>query len=237
MERIAKILYLEQNMSLYKVYFPIFEDMGYFIQHVTDIYHAMNIYETQFWDLVLIHYDPILENNQNIFIKNIRKKGDYIPIIAISFIDCWNMLYQGLDDYFIIGSDMNVIKARIDKAIERHNKQLPQIKDHNFLLSTHTTFNKYIRLLTIHDKPVKLKTTENQLLWIFCLNINKLVYTKDICENIWGIHNEGKEAALMRYIHFLRKLLIDDNTISILNEYGKGYKLVNVGLSDEKYYS
>lgn len=232
MEKVYKILYLEQSMYLYEVYSKMFESMGYFVQHVIDEHRVMDIYRTQPWDLVLINYDSILQTNQCNFVKVIRKQGDRTPVIAMSSTDCCSILYQGIDDYFVIGCDMNVIKARINKALERHVKQFPQIKSNKFFLSTNTSFDKYVRLLFIRDKTIKLKTMENQLLWLFCLNINRLIYTKDICESIWGVHNKVKEASLMRYIHFLRKLLIEDESISILNEFGKGYKLVNSDLTD-----
>ena len=96
-----------------------------------------------------------------------------------------------------------------------------------FHLSPSTTFNKNNRLLVISGKKEELKGMEAKILWLFCLRINEVISTVEMCENLWNLYSTDKEKALTRYVCLLNKKLKADKTLAIQNEFATGYKLVN----------
>ena len=136
-------------------------------------------------------------------------------------------LDSGADDYLVKGCSVDDVKARLDKAIARTKRLNTEKEQGLFRVSPDTTFNKNNRLLTISGKREELKSMESNILWLFCLRINEVIPTVEMCETLWGVDTTDKEKALTRYVCLLNKKLKADKSIAIQNEFARGYKLVN----------
>ncbi len=124
-------------------------------------------------------------------------------------------------------SQLDEVKARIDKAIARVQKSVMKKNNGLFYISPFVTFNKSTRQLTIKGKKEELKSMESRILWLFCIRINETVTYTEMCENLWGFHSTDKEKSLTRYICLLNKKLTSIPTVYIQNDFGIGYKLVS----------
>lgn len=226
MEEKIKILYAEDNATAAMIYTEILEEAGFDLTIAKDGNEAWQKYEAGTWDLLLLDMDLPGKDGHEL-IRLVREKGDQLPIVILSSVNHNHALYEGADDYLVKGCSVDDVKARLDKAIARTHRLNKEKEQGLFHLSPSTTFNKNNRLLVISGKKEELKGMEAKILWLFCLRINEVISTVEMCENLWNLYTTDKEKALTRYVCLLNKKLKADKTLSIQNEFATGYKLVN----------
>lgn len=226
MEEKIKILYAEDNATAALIYTEILEEAGFDLTIAKDGNEAWQKYEAGTWDLLLLDMDLPGKDGHEL-IRLVREKGDQLPIVILSSVNHNHALYEGADDYLVKGCSVDDVKARLDKAIARTHRLNKEKEQGLFHLSPSTTFNKNNRLLVISGKKEELKGMEAKILWLFCLRINEVISTVEMCENLWNLYTTDKEKALTRYVCLLNKKLKADKTLAIQNEFATGYKLVN----------
>ncbi|WP_018336552.1 response regulator transcription factor [Butyricimonas synergistica] len=226
MEEKIKILYAEDNTTAAMIYTEILEEAGFDLTIAKDGNEAWQKYEAGTWDLLLLDMDLPGKDGHEL-IRLVREKGDQLPIVILSSVNHNHALYEGADDYLVKGCSVDDVKARLDKAIARTHRLNKEKEQGLFHLSPSTTFNKNNRLLVISGKKEELKGMEAKILWLFCLRINEVISTVEMCENLWNLYSTDKEKALTRYVCLLNKKLKADKTLAIQNEFATGYKLVN----------
>ncbi|MBC5620431.1 MULTISPECIES: response regulator transcription factor [Butyricimonas] len=226
MEEKIKILYAEDNATAAAVYTEILEEAGFSVKVAPEGNEAWRLYETGKWDLLLLDMDLPGKDGHEL-IRLVRETGDQVPIVILSSANHNHALYEGADDYLVKGCSVDEVRARMDKAIARTRRLNKEQEQGLFHLSPTTTFNKNNRLLVISGKKEELKGMEAKILWLFCLRINEVISTVEMCETLWNIYSTDKEKSLTRYVCLLNKKLKADKTIAIQNEFATGYKLVN----------
>ena len=226
MEEKIKILYAEDNATAAAVYTEILEEAGFSVKVAPEGNEAWRLYETGKWDLLLLDMDLPGKDGHEL-IRLVRETGDQVPIVILSSANHNHALYEGADDYLVKGCSVDEVRARVDKAIARTRRLNKEQEQGLFHLSPTTTFNKNNRPLVISGKKEELKGMEAKILWLFCLRINEVISTVEMCETLWNIYSTDKEKSLTRYVCLLNKKLKADKTIAIQNEFATGYKLVN----------
>ena len=83
------------------------------------------------------------------------------------------------------------------------------------------------RLLTFKGESKKLTTKENDLLMLFAANANEIMDRKYALKTIWKDDNYFNARSMDVYICKLRKLLLPDPDVFIINIHGKGYRLIS----------
>ena len=202
MEEKINILYAEDNTTAAMIYTEILEEAGYTVTLAKEGNKAWQLYETGTWDLLLLDMDLPGKDGHEL-IRLVREKGDQVPIVILSSVNHNHALYEGADDYLVKGCSVDDVKARLDKAIARTKR------------------------LNTEKEREELKGMESNILWLFCLRINEVIPTVEMCETLWGVYTTDKEKALTRYVCLLNKKLKADKSIAIQNEFARGYKLVN----------
>ena len=76
-----------------------------------------------------------------------------------------------------------------------------------------------------HKAISKEKKKENELLKLFCLNLNKRVDRNSALIKIWGDDSYYNARSMDVYIAKLRKYLEIDKKIKIINIHGEGFRL------------
>ena len=71
-----------------------------------------------------------------------------------------------------------------------------------------------------------LSTRENELLLMFCQNMNTLVERNYILMSLWGEDTYFNARSLSVYVNHLRKYLGENSPVRIMSVHGKGYKMV-----------
>lgn len=88
------------------------------------------------------------------------------------------------------------------------------------------TFDTHRQMLFINNKERKLTTKECALLHLLCTHANHIVDRKTALITIWRDESYFSARSMDVYVSKVRKILQDDDSLSIINIHGQGYKLV-----------
>ena len=163
--------------------------------------------------------------------KEIREKNDEVPIFFLTAKhlkeDVLRGFKIGADDYMTKPFDSEVLLAKIKATLNRKKKNL--VPDNDIFEFTFSNFklNSKLRILTYRNGlEIKLSPKENQLLRLLVIHINDLLPRQTALNIIWRDDNYFTSRSMDVYIAKLRKYLIKDKKVQILNIHGEGFRLV-----------
>ena len=162
--------------------------------------------------------------------RDIRKVNQDIPIIFLTaksqkdnIIKAFNL---GADDYLTKPFSIEELIARIKAIMKRIPKKIDNILTDKFKLSTYQFIHNQNLLIDNQNREYKLTTKENELLKLFCENVNKKVNRNTALIKIWGDDSYYNARSMDVYIAKLRKYLKSDPKIEIKTIHGHGFKLL-----------
>lgn len=156
------------------------------------------------------------------------------PSVPLFFLSARNMKQDiikgyklGADDYITKPFDSEVLLLKVQAILKRNIDimEVPITTFSDFRLGQFL-FNSKLRLLTISDQTIKLSPKENALLQLLCENINDLLTREHALKRIWGSDTYFNGRSMDVYIAKLRKCLLLDPSLSIINVHGNGFRLV-----------
>ena len=185
------------------------------------------------WELIAKrHYDMVLTNitmphiNGYELLKLIRSAFATLPGVFLSEKkdkDSIIRAYElGCDDYILKPYSIDVLVYQIEAILRRC--QYSENKNQTYFELGSLHFDSVRQTLGEHH----LSTRENELLLMFCQNLNNLVERNYILMSLWGEDTYFNARSLSVYVNHLRNYLGEDSTIKILSVHGKGYKMVEM---------
>jgi two-component system response regulator TrcR len=168
-------------------------------------------------------------------VEDIRKVDKLIPIIFLTAKtqtpDVIKGFETGADDYMKKPFSMEELILRLKSLNRRSNLQEPANSSSPSVTANNKVGNFYFdhhRLeLMDNGKAVSLSQREADLLKLLIDNKNQLLDRKTALLKIWGDDNPFNARSMDVYITRLRKYLLSDTTVQILNIRGFGYKLID----------
>ena len=163
--------------------------------------------------------------------KEIREKNDEVPIFFLTAKHLKEDVLKGFkiggDDYMTKPFDSEVLLAKIKATLNRNKKSFTPDNDIFEFDFSDFNFNSKLRILTYKDgKDIKLSPKESQLLRLLVLHINDLLPRETALNKIWRDDNYFTSRSMDVYIAKLRKYLVRDKKVQILNIHGEGFRLV-----------
>jgi DNA-binding response OmpR family regulator len=160
-------------------------------------------------------------------VRKIRATDKITPILFLtarsSLEDLITGFELGANDYlrkpFKMQELIIRVKALLNRAIS--NKNLPTAFDIGDY-----SFDSVAQTLVHENKTEELSHFENEILKRLCANINCVVDIQNLILDLWYDDCLYNRNSLHGYIYKLRKLLIEDKRVQIINIRGIGYKLV-----------
>ena len=163
--------------------------------------------------------------------KEIREKNDEVPIFFLTAKhlkeDVLKGFKIGADDYMTKPFDSEVLLAKIKATLNRKKRIL--VPDNDIFEFTFSNFklNSKLRILTYRNvSEIKLSPKENQLLRLLVIHANDLLPRETALNIIWRDDNYFTSRSMDVYIAKLRKYLMKDKRVQILNIHGEGFRLV-----------
>ena len=213
-----KILVVEDEKPLCDLIDQNLSASGYQCRTVQDGLEALNIIESEPFDLILL--DIMLPGADGYDIMEyIRPMG--IPVIFITakheVRDRVKGLKLGADDYLVKPFDVVELVARVEAVLRRYNKT-----DQN-LTAGDVSVDVEAHRVTKAGKPVELTNKEFGLLVLFIRNKNVALFRETLYEKVWEGEYFGDSRTLDLHVQRLRRKLGWEH--SLVAVYKVGYRL------------
>lgn len=225
----AKILLVEDDTNLGQVLKNYLELHDYVVELCRDGILGLAAFRRESFDLCLL--DVMMPNMDGFTLgEEIRNADPDVPLFFLSARsmkeDVINGYKLGADDYITKPFDSEVLLLKI-KAILKRNQDL-QEKTPAFIEFEFGKFkfNSKLRILSIGDKEFTLSPKENALLQMLCEYKNDLLPRDQALKRIWGSDTYFNGRSMDVYIAKLRKYLSEDESVSIVNIHGNGFRLL-----------
>jgi DNA-binding response OmpR family regulator len=162
--------------------------------------------------------------------KEIRLLNEAIPVIFLTAKnqkeDVLEGFISGADDYITKPFSMEELLYRIKAILRRSMGTSSLVKKEDSYNIGNYSFNPLKQLLIYNEKTTKLTTKESELLDLLCRHGNEILERNFALKTIWIDDNYFNARSMDVYITRLRKYLVKDPSVKILNVHGKGYKLI-----------
>lgn len=220
------ILYVEDDETLSFVTKDNLELNGYEVTHAKDGKEAVQLFKKDKFDLCLV--DVMLPEMDGYMVaQEIRSRHSEIPIIFLTAKslkeDKIHGLKIGADDYITKPFSIEELILKIKVFLKRKyivgSQELPILKVGQYTLD-HDNLK-----LSLGDSEEKMTKKEADLLKLLIQNKNKIVARSTILERLWGENDYFMGRSMDVFISRLRKYLRSDESISIENIHGVGFRL------------
>ncbi|MAR16234.1 MAG: DNA-binding response regulator [Flammeovirgaceae bacterium] len=224
-----KILIVEDDPNLGKILFEYLDAKNFDISLAIDGEEGLEKFLNNTWDLLLL--DVMMPKKDGFSLaKDIRKVDQDIPIIFLTAKSQKDNIIKafklGADDYLTKPFSIEELLVRIEAILKRvPEKDMKELSD-EFNLGSYTYIHNQNLLIDKDKKKFSLTTKENELLKLFCLNINNKVERNAALIKIWGDDSYYNARSMDVYIAKLRKYLKSDPNIEIKTIHGHGFKLL-----------
>ena len=224
-----KILIVEDDPNLGKILFEYLDAKNFDISLAIDGEEGLEKFLNNTWDLLLL--DVMMPKKDGFSLaKDIRKVDQDIPIIFLTAKSQKDNIIKafklGADDYLTKPFSIEELLVRIEAILKRvPEKDLKELSD-EINLGSYTYIHNQNLLIDKDKKKFSLTTKENELLKLFCLNINNKVERNAALIKIWGDDSYYNARSMDVYIAKLRKYLKSDPNIEIKTIHGHGFKLL-----------
>ena len=220
------ILYVEDDETLSFVTKDNLELNGYQVTHASDGKEAVRLFKKDLFDLCLL--DVMLPEMDGYAVaEEIRSRHSEIPIIFLTAKslkeDKIHGLKIGADDYitkpFSIEELILKIKIFLKRKYVTGSQELSVLKVGSFTLD-HDNLK-----LSNGEEASQMTKKEADLLKLLITNKNKIVERSTILERLWGENDYFMGRSMDVFISRLRKYLKGDESITIENIHGVGFRL------------
>lgn len=226
----VRVLLVEDELSLALLVKDNLEDQGYAVDHVTDGQLAIEQFQKDTPDIIILDVMMPKVNGYDVS-KAIRAINRSVPIIfltaKVQVKDVVKGFESGGNDYIRKPFSIQELLVRM-KVVLSDNQLLDKDirpKDEVFRLGRFT-FDSRKFTLANSTNTMNLTAKESHLLHALCNHKNMLVTKESLLLSVWGDDSFFNSRSLDVFISRLRKYLKEEENLSILNIRGVGYKLV-----------
>lgn len=221
-----KILLAEDEPALGQIVKESLETRGFSVILVENGELAFKAYQTE--KPVLLVLDVMMPKKDGFTLaKEIRQLDEMIPII---FLTAKSQTADVIEGFSIGGNDYLKKPFSMEELIVRINNLLNRNKAQQQSDLIH--IGKYLfdfpkQILHYPDtKKIQLTHREAHLLFYLASNKNKVVERSLILNKLWGTDDFFTARSMDVFISKLRKKLVEDADLQIVNVRGFGYKLI-----------
>tara|TARA_B110000977_G_scaffold175607_1_gene230467 strand:- start:923 stop:1609 length:687 start_codon:yes stop_codon:yes gene_type:complete len=222
----AKILYVEDDLSLSFVTQDQLEKRGYEVFSCENGLDALTLFKKEILDLCI--FDVMLPKMDGFELASkIRETNKQIPIMFLTARSMQEDKLEGLtiggDDYITKPFNIEELALKIEIFLKRKlvNKPIEEFYEIGLF---HLDVKEQLLKFGTDEKKLTLK--ETKLLSLLVQKVNTITKRENILVTLWGKDDYFLGRSLDVFISRLRKFLRRDPAIQIENIRGVGFKLV-----------
>ncbi|MBI2980300.1 MAG: response regulator transcription factor [Chloroflexi bacterium] len=223
----TRVLVVDDELSIIKFLRANLEGKGYEVLAATNGIEALQTFETELPDLVLL--DIMMPKMDGFEVCRRLREWSQTPIIMLSArgdeSDKVKCLDLGADDYITKPFGASELIARV-KAVMRRTERAATTPTQPLFISGDLSINFIQRRVTVAGKEVKLTPTEYTLLQELVLNAGKVLTHTHLLNKVWGPEYREEREYLHVFVRRLRAKLEPNptNPIYIVTVPGVGYQ-------------
>ncbi|KEJ00321.1 heme response regulator HssR [Clostridium botulinum A2B7 92] len=219
-----KILVVEDDSALRKLFCTVLNKNGYKSIEAKDGDSALDVLYREYIDLIIS--DIMMPNMDGYTLtKLIRESNNNVPILMITaketFSDKQEGFRVGTDDYMVKPIDVNEMILRVGALLRRS-----QIINERRIVIGETTFLYDFLSVKYNNKELVLPQKEFYLIYKLVSTPNKIFTRQQLMDEIWGIESETDPRTVDVHINRLRDRFKDNKDFNIITIRGLGYKVV-----------
>jgi len=224
----AKILIVEDDPNLGIVMSDFLEMSGFDVILAANGLTGLEFFRNGNYDLCILDVMLPLKDGFTLA-EEIRSEDPEIPVMFLTAKtmekDRIRGLKIGADDYITKPFSTEELKLRINAILRRSKYSI--IKNELPLVVSigKYTFDYSNHLLKSGKTEKRLTKKESDVLRLLSINMNKIVLREVALKNIWGDDDYFMGRSMDVYITKLRKFLIDDPNVTIVNIPRTGFRL------------
>ena len=218
------ILLVEDDESMGFLLKDSLESYGFIVTHCNNGEKALSQFPIYHFDIAVLDVMMPLMDGFSLA-KHLRKLNQHIPLVFLTAKvlkeDRIKGLKLGADDYITKPFSVEELVLRI-KAILKRGKLLEVSSD--VIRFSDYQLDTINLLLKTKEKNIQLTQRELDILNLLVTHPNTLLKREFILQTIWEDDSYFAGRSLDVFISKLRKHFKTDNTITIRNIHGRGYK-------------
>lgn len=220
-----RILLVEDDRSLSRAVSTILQKNNYSVDCVNNGQLALDYLEQDIYDAVIMDIMmPVMDGITAL--KNLRKRGNNIPVLMLTakteIDDKVEGLDNGANDYLTKPFDTRELLARL-RVLTRNERQ------HDSVMTLgNITLNTTTCELSSSTGSFLLTNKEYQMMLMFMNNKDQVISAEHFMEKIWDSDSDSDISTVWSYISYLRrKLEVLGSDYSIATRRNMGYYLKN----------
>ena len=220
-----RILLVEDDRSLSRAVSTILQKNNYSVDCVNNGQLALDYLEQDIYDAVIMDMMmPVMDGITAL--KNLRKRGNNIPVLMLTakteIDDKVEGLDNGANDYLTKPFDTRELLARL-RVLTRNERQ------HDSVMTLgNITLNTTTCELSSSTASFLLTNKEYQMMLMFMNNKDQVISAEHFMEKIWDSDSDSDISTVWTYISYLRrKLEALKSDYSIATRRNMGYYLKN----------
>ena len=224
-----RVLVVEDDPNLGKILMDYLSAKDYMVNLAVDGEQGLEKFVNGNYDILIL--DIMMPKKDGFSLaQDIRKIDKSIPIIFLTAKSQKENIIKafklGADDYLTKPFSIDELLARMIAVMKRIPKKKEKKLEEKFDFANFTFVHNQNLLIDNKGKEHQLTTKENELLKLFCLNLNKRVDRNSALIKIWGDDSYYNARSMDVYIAKLRKYLKSDSKVQIKTIHGHGFKLL-----------
>ena len=223
----TRILLVEDDPNFGAVLKDYLTMNGYEVQLATDGEKGEDLFLKGEFNLCIL--DVMMPKKDGIALsEQIKRINPDMPVIFLTAKtlqeDILTGFKTGADDYITKPFNSEELLYRIAAVLKRSGKIRNTQQQKEFSLGKFH-FNYKTRMLRNGVSEAKLSPKEAELLRLFCMKLNDIVYREEALKQIWGRDDYFTARSMDVFVTKLRKYLKDDPSLEIVNIHGNGFRL------------
>ncbi|KJR23099.1 DNA-binding response regulator [Vibrio navarrensis] len=227
----SRIVLVEDDLELAVLIQDFLSHYEFSVTTVADGITAVDVILSQQPELVIL--DIMLPGQSGMDVcRAVRDKYHGMILMQTALdddIDQVMGLELGADDYVVKQVKPRLLLSRI-RALLRRQERTATADKHELHIGP-LCMNLQYRTVSLAQQPIKLTTSEFELLYLLAQRVGTIVTRDDIAQQIRGFEYDGLDRSIDRRISRLRRTLHDDpNEPKLIKTIrGKGYQLCAPG--------